>query len=95
MDGEVSTWNVSGTMDAEFSAARVSGQKLLFGFLSSLTMARTISAGESVAAQEITVCIERGTPPGQYAMTLEEGVLVVKHPLGSGERGGLRRARLK
>jgi hypothetical protein len=59
-----------------FLAARVEGEWLLFGSLFSLTEASQLSPGQDVATFQVTTCIDAGTPPGQYPLTLEAGELV-------------------
>lgn len=69
--------DLTGTMDSGFLGVHVvNGGKLHFGFLTSFVDFVALPPGEDVVVLEASVCLTEGTPPGEYALTLDAGELI-------------------
>jgi hypothetical protein len=64
------------TYDKGFIGARLDGDRIHFAFLSSLTKGSRIAVGQGVSIVEIAICLNPGTPAGDYPLILESGELV-------------------
>ena len=71
-------FDLTGTLNAGFLAAATnpSTNRLRIGFLSSFLGAIWIAPGENEIVLEVNVCLEPGTPPGEYPLALTAGELV-------------------
>jgi hypothetical protein len=67
--------DLTGVRDTGFVAAAVNGGKLHFGFISSFVERIALPPGQDVAVLEMPLCLNQGTAPGDYALTLEAGEL--------------------
>jgi len=78
-------FDLTGTLNGGFLAAATNPatDRLRVGFLSSFTGEVWIAPGESDIVLEVNVCLEPGTPPGDYPLSLAVGELV---EYGSGSR---------
>ena len=72
----IETEDLSETYINGFQSARMDGDRLVFGFLSSLREPSWIQPGPVAPVLELVACLERGTVAGGYDLELVEGELV-------------------
>jgi hypothetical protein len=69
--------DLSGTLDGGFLMAQSREESLRLGYLAAFVDEVNVPPGEDVAVLEVSgVCLDPGTPAGEYTLTVEAGELV-------------------
>ncbi len=65
--------DLTGIYDTGFMSASLEDESVRFAYLATFIKKRSISKGRAETVLKIAICLEEGTPAGQYPLTLETG----------------------